>query len=82
VVLRRFTDQGEADSVVTDQCHSVSAPCDVFDLGFFQEYFSLSTGVGEPNQGIDTLSIKTDSYEAAGNVQHGNVQLHKQELVP
>jgi hypothetical protein len=36
---------------------------------------------GEPNQGIDTFSIKTESYEAAGNVTNGNVQLHKQELV-
>ena len=35
---------------------------------------------GEPNQGIDTFSIVTESYEAAGNVQHGNVQLHKQPL--
>lgn len=35
---------------------------------------------GEPNQGIDTFAIKTDSYEAAGNVAHGNVQLHKQDL--
>jgi hypothetical protein len=35
---------------------------------------------GEPNQGIDMFSIKTDTYEAAGNVQHGNVQLHKQQL--
>lgn len=35
---------------------------------------------GEPNQGIDTFSIKTETYEAAGNVQHGNVQLHKQQL--
>ena len=35
---------------------------------------------GEPNQGIDTFSIKTDTYDAAGNVTHGNVQLHKQPL--
>ena len=37
---------------------------------------------GEPNQGIDTFSIVTDTYEAAGNVARGNVQLHKQELLP
>ncbi len=37
---------------------------------------------GEPNQGIDTFAIKTESYEAAGNVEHGNVQLHKQALGP
>ena len=35
---------------------------------------------GEPNQGLDTFSIVTDNYEAAGNVENGNVQLHKQEL--
>ena len=35
---------------------------------------------GEPNQGLDTFSIKTETYEAAGNVQRGNVQLHKQAL--
>ena len=35
---------------------------------------------GEPNRGIDTFSIVTETYQAAGNVQHGNVQLHKQKL--
>jgi hypothetical protein len=37
---------------------------------------------GEPNRGVDMFSIVTDSYEAAGNVPHGNVQLHKQALAP
>jgi hypothetical protein len=36
---------------------------------------------GEPNQGIDIFSIRTATYEAGGNVQHGNVQLHKQKLL-
>jgi hypothetical protein len=34
---------------------------------------------GEPNQGLDTFAIDTESYDAAGPVQHGNVQLHKQQ---
>ena len=29
---------------------------------------------GEPNQGLDTFAIKTDSYERAGSVERGNVQ--------
>jgi hypothetical protein len=33
---------------------------------------------GESNQGVDTFSIKTQSYEAAGTVEHGDVQLNKQ----
>ena len=37
---------------------------------------------GEPNQGIDTFAFHSDSYDAAGNVQYGNVQLHKQQLTP
>jgi hypothetical protein len=36
---------------------------------------------GEPNQGIDVFSITTATYQAAGNVQYGNVQLHKQKLL-
>ncbi|MBA2359399.1 MAG: hypothetical protein H0V79_00445 [Actinobacteria bacterium] len=50
--------------------------------GVVENYRITVQDNGEPNQGLDTFSIKTDSYEAAGNVQHGNVQLHKQQLVP
>jgi hypothetical protein len=51
--------------------------------GVREDYRITVTDNGEPNQGIDTFSITTDSgYEAAGNVERGNVQLHKQELVP
>ena len=35
---------------------------------------------GEPNQGLDTFSIVTETYEAAGNVTHGNVQVHKHQV--
>jgi hypothetical protein len=35
---------------------------------------------GEPNQGIDTFAFHSDSYDVAGDVQNGNVQLHKQTL--
>ncbi len=50
--------------------------------GVREEYRITVQDNGEPNQGIDTFSIATETYEAAGNVQHGNVQLHKQELTP
>jgi hypothetical protein len=50
--------------------------------GVVEDYQMTVQDNGEPNQAIDTFSIKTDTYEAAGNVQHGNVQLHKQELLP
>ena len=50
--------------------------------GVVEDYRITVQDNGEPNQGLDTFSIKTDSYEAAGNVQHGNVQLHKQALTP
>jgi hypothetical protein len=48
--------------------------------GVEEDYRITVQDNGEPNQGIDTFSIVTDSYEAAGNVQHGNIQLHKQQL--
>jgi hypothetical protein len=48
--------------------------------GVEEDYRITVTDNGEPNQGLDTFSIKTDSYEAAGNVQHGNVQIHKQAI--
>lgn len=35
---------------------------------------------GEPNSGLDTFSIATETYSAAGNVQHGNVQVHEEEV--
>ena len=37
---------------------------------------------GEPNQGLDTFAIETETYGAAGPVEHGNVQLHKQAITP
>jgi hypothetical protein len=49
--------------------------------GVTEDYRITVQDNGEPNQGIDTFSIVTDTYEAAGNVTHGNVQLHKQQLV-
>ena len=49
--------------------------------GIEEDYRITVQDNGEPNQGIDTFSIVTDTYEAAGNVTHGNVQLHKQQLV-
>jgi hypothetical protein len=33
---------------------------------------------GEPNKGADTFSITAGTYQAGGNVQNGNVQIHKQ----
>jgi hypothetical protein len=33
---------------------------------------------GEPNKGADTFSIAAGTYQAGGNVQNGNVQIHKQ----
>lgn len=48
--------------------------------GVEEDYRITVQDNGEPNQGLDTFSITTESYEAAGNVEHGNVQLHKQEL--
>ena len=33
-----------------------------------------------PSPLVNSLGDHTDSYNAAGNVQHGNVQVHKQEL--
>ncbi|MDP8904079.1 MAG: hypothetical protein M3N29_01970 [Chloroflexota bacterium] len=50
--------------------------------GVGEDYRITVQDNGEPNQGIDTFSIATETYEAGGNVQHGNVQLHKQELTP
>ena len=50
--------------------------------GVAEHYRITAQDNGEPNQGVDTFSIKTDSYEAAGNVQYGNVKIHKQTLVP
>lgn len=48
--------------------------------GVREEYRITVQDNGEPNQGLDTFSIVTESYEAAGNVTHGNVQLHKRQL--
>jgi hypothetical protein len=46
-----------------------------------REHYRITvTDNGESNQGLDIFSIKTDSYEAAGNVQQGDVQLHKQAI--
>lgn len=50
--------------------------------GVVEDYQITVTDNGEPNQGIDTFAIKTDTYDAAGNVQRGNVQVHKQALAP
>ena len=50
--------------------------------GAIEDYRITVQDNGEPNQGIDTFSIVTESYEAASNVEHGNVQLHKQKSVP
>ena len=50
--------------------------------GAIEDYRITVQDNGEPNQGIDTFSIVTQSYEAASNVEHGNVQLHKQKSVP
>ena len=33
---------------------------------------------GEPNQGLDTFSIVAGTYQASGNVQNGNIKIHKQ----
>jgi hypothetical protein len=45
--------------------------------GASESYRIIVQDNGEPNQGNDMFSIKTETYEAAGNVEHGNVQLHK-----
>ena len=33
---------------------------------------------GEPNKGADMFSITAGTFQAGGNVQHGNIQIHKQ----
>jgi hypothetical protein len=46
--------------------------------GIPEEYRITVQDNGEPNRGVDTFSIKTESYETAGNVSQGNVQVHQQ----
>jgi hypothetical protein len=47
-----------------------------------EHYRITFTDNGEPNQGLDTFAFDSESYDVAGNVQHGNVQLHKQAITP
>jgi hypothetical protein len=48
--------------------------------GVREDYRITVQDNGEPNRGIDVFSIETETYEAAGNVERGNIQLHKQAL--
>ena len=50
--------------------------------GVEEDYRITVQDNGEPNRGIDMFSIDTESYDAGGPVEHGNVQLHKQKLAP
>ena len=43
-----------------------------------RDYRITVTDNGEPNQGADTFSIVAGTYQAGGNVQHGNIKIHKQ----
>jgi hypothetical protein len=46
--------------------------------GVRQDYRITVQDNGEPNQGTDTFAFDSDSYDVAGNVQNGNIRLHKQ----
>jgi hypothetical protein len=46
--------------------------------GVEEDYGITVQDNGEPNRGVDMFTIVTDTYEAGGNVLHGNVELHKQ----
>ena len=35
---------------------------------------------GEPNRGVDVFSIETETFEAAGNVRYGNIQVHTDDV--
>jgi hypothetical protein len=49
--------------------------------GSEQNYEISVTDNGEPNQGLDTFSLDTDSYDVlVSPVTHGNIQVHKQAL--
>jgi hypothetical protein len=50
--------------------------------GVEEEYRITVQDNGEPNQGLDTFMIETESYRAAGTVERGNVQVHKQSPLP
>ena len=46
--------------------------------GVQQPYRITVQDNGEPNRGVDTFSITAGTFQASGNVQNGNVQVHKQ----
>ena len=73
IVCRTVTDYQQIGNTVTFE-----GTADV--NGVEEEYRITVQDNGEPNQGVDTFSIVTDSYEAAGNVPEGNVQVHPQKL--
>ena len=52
--------------------------------GVTEDYEITVQDNGEPNQGLDTFKIDTESYEMPVPlpVTHGNVQVHKQALAP
>ncbi len=46
--------------------------------GSLEQYRIRVQDNGESNQGLDTFSIETETFEVAGTVVHGNVRLHDQ----
>jgi hypothetical protein len=82
----------DADASVRVKCLTVTSYQQVANIatwygtaevnGVTERYRITVQDNGEPNQSTDIFSIKTDSYEAAGNVQQGNIQVHRQQLSP
>lgn len=73
IVCRTVTDYQQVGNTATFE--------GVADVnGVEEEYRITVQDNGEPNQGVDTFSIVTETYEAAGNVPEGNVQVHPQDL--
>lgn len=48
--------------------------------GVVEDYRITVIHNGEPNRRIDTSAFDSESYDAAGTVQRGNVQVHEREL--
>jgi hypothetical protein len=46
--------------------------------GVVEDYRITVQDNAEPNNGTDTFAFDSTSYHTAGNVEHGNIQLHKQ----
>jgi hypothetical protein len=46
--------------------------------GTVEDYRITVQDNAEPNNGTDTFAFNSTSYQTAGTVEHGNIQLHKQ----